>query len=68
MYVLPAVAEAPVTAAEAPAVPEAAATEVSKAPVAAGSVFEDASTEIADIDSRLHALQNFLKMAKAGGS
>ncbi|GFR50998.1 hypothetical protein Agub_g13324 [Astrephomene gubernaculifera] len=28
-------------------------------------VFEDASAEIADIDSRLHALQSFLKMAKS---
>jgi hypothetical protein len=26
---------------------------------------EDASSDIADIDKRLHALQNFLKMAKA---
>jgi len=33
---------------------------------AAGSgVFKDASSEIADIDQRLHALQNFLKMAKS---
>ncbi|KXZ44868.1 VFL3 protein [Gonium pectorale] len=28
-------------------------------------VFEDASAEIADIDSRLHALQSFLRMAKS---
>ncbi len=28
-------------------------------------LFNDASAEIADIDSRLHALQNFLRMAKA---
>ena len=27
--------------------------------------YDDASAEIADIDSRLHALQNFLKSAKA---
>eukprot|EP00798_Chlamydomonas_sp_ICE-L_P030126 gene30126-35106_t len=27
--------------------------------------FDDASSDIADIDSRLHALQNFLKMAKS---
>lgn len=30
-------------------------------------VFDDATTEIADIDTRLHALQNFLKMAKSSG-
>lgn len=30
-----------------------------------GGVFQDASSEIADIDQRLHALQNFLKMAKS---
>lgn len=28
-------------------------------------VFEDASAEIADIDTRLHALQSFLRMAKS---
>ncbi len=28
-------------------------------------VFDDASAEIADIDSRLHALQSFLRMAKS---
>lgn len=27
-------------------------------------MFEDTSVEIADIDSRLHALQDFLRMAK----
>lgn len=30
-----------------------------------GGVFQDASSEIADIDQRLHALQNFLKKAKS---
>ena len=36
------------------------------APTAGSSgVFQDASSEIADIDQRLHALQNFLKMAKS---
>ena len=30
-------------------------------------VFNSASAEIADIDQRLHALQTFLKAAKAGG-
>jgi hypothetical protein len=30
-------------------------------------VFDDATSEIADIDTRLHALQNFLKMAKSSG-
>lgn len=33
-----------------------------------GGVFEDASAEIADIDSRLHALQNFLKSAKTSAA
>lgn len=28
-------------------------------------VAQEASEEIADIDTRLHALQNFLRMAKA---
>ncbi|MEW5297225.1 MAG: hypothetical protein WDW36_000449 [Sanguina aurantia] len=32
---------------------------------ASAAIFDDASGEIADIDSRLHALQNFLKMAKS---
>ncbi|GLI61493.1 hypothetical protein VaNZ11_003821 [Volvox africanus] len=31
-------------------------------------VFEDASAEIADIDSRLHALQSFLRMAKSSST
>ncbi|KAG2447714.1 hypothetical protein HYH02_007174 [Chlamydomonas schloesseri] len=31
-------------------------------------VFEDATAEIADIDSRLHALQNFLRMAKSSST
>lgn len=31
-------------------------------------VFDDASSEIADIDTRLHALQNFLKMAKGSSA
>lgn len=31
-------------------------------------LFNDASADIADIDTRLHALQNFLKMAKSQGS
>jgi hypothetical protein len=44
------------------AVPTAAAAS-SKA--AGNGVFKDASSEIADIDQRLHALQNFLKMAKS---
>ena len=30
-------------------------------------VFDNASAEIADIDQRLHALQTFLRAAKAGG-
>lgn len=30
-----------------------------------GKGYNDASSEIADIDSRLHALQNFLRQAKA---
>lgn len=30
-------------------------------------VFNSASAEIADIDQRLHALQTFLRAAKAGG-
>ena len=30
-------------------------------------VFSNASAEIADIDQRLHALQTFLRAAKAGG-
>eukprot|EP00899_Mesostigma_viride_P014638 jgi/Mesvir1/23175/Mv22647-RA.1 len=30
------------------------------------AAYEDASSEIADIDSRLHALQNFLRQAKSG--
>jgi hypothetical protein len=30
------------------------------------SIFHDASADIADIDSRLHALQDFLRAAKAG--
>jgi hypothetical protein len=30
--------------------------------------YEDPTSEIADIDSRLHALQNFLKMAKSNAS
>ena len=30
-------------------------------------VFGNASAEIADIDQRLHALQTFLRAAKAGG-
>lgn len=29
--------------------------------------YDNASAEIADIDQRLHALQNFLRAAKAGG-
>lgn len=32
----------------------------------AGGLFKDASAQIADIDSRLHALQDFLRAAKAG--
>lgn len=35
------------------------------APGSSGAVFKDASSDIADIDQRLHALQNFLKMAKS---
>lgn len=31
-------------------------------------LFEDASAEIADIDTRLHALQNFLRMAKSSAA
>lgn len=31
-------------------------------------VFDDATAEIADIDSRLHALQSFLRMAKSSSS
>lgn len=31
------------------------------------AVFDNASAEIADIDQRLHALQTFLRAAKAGG-
>lgn len=31
-------------------------------------LFNEASAEIADIDSRLHALQNFLRMAKASST
>ena len=30
-------------------------------------MFENASAEVADIDQRLHALQTFLRAAKAGG-
>lgn len=36
-------------------------------PVESPPVFNSASAEIADIDQRLHALQTFLKAAKAGG-
>ena len=36
-------------------------------PVEAPVVFDSASAEIADIDQRLHALQTFLRAAKAGG-
>lgn len=36
-------------------------------PVQTPPVFNSASAEIADIDQRLHALQTFLKAAKAGG-
>ncbi len=31
-------------------------------------VFDDATAEIADIDTRLHALQSFLRMAKSSSS
>ncbi len=31
------------------------------------AVLDSASAEIADIDQRLHALQTFLRAAKAGG-
>ena len=31
-------------------------------------VFDPSRTEMADIDSRLHALQNFLRAAKSGAS
>ncbi|KAL6764801.1 protein required for templated centriole assembly [Haematococcus lacustris] len=33
-----------------------------------GQIFDDASAEIADIDSRLHALQSFLRMAKSSAA
>ena len=33
---------------------------------AAAPAYDDTAQEIADIDSRLHALQNFLKQAKSG--
>ncbi len=36
-------------------------------PVEQPAVFDNASAEIADIDQRLHALQTFLRAAKAGG-
>jgi len=36
-----------------------------RSPAKEGAGYDDASAEIADIDSRLHALQNFLKSAKA---
>ncbi|KAK3259589.1 Centrosomal protein CCDC61, partial [Cymbomonas tetramitiformis] len=43
--------------------PRFQAEQKAKAP-AAGANYDDASAEIADIDSRLHALQNFLAAAK----
>lgn len=39
-----------------------------KPAAASTGVFKDASSEIADIDQRLHALQNFLKAAKSSVS
>jgi coiled-coil domain-containing protein 61 len=55
---------------DAPAAPGAsgggatAAAAASTAAAAVGGVFEDAGNEIADIDTRLQALQSFLQMAK----
>jgi coiled-coil domain-containing protein 61 len=52
--------------------PAPVAASQSAAPAAAGElaeqgsrVFEDASSEIASIDQRLHALQDFLRKAKS---
>ena len=45
----------------------AAATAGAPASATKSALFDDASSEIADIDSRLHALQSFLRMAKGGG-
>ena len=36
-------------------------------PVEPPAAFDNATAEIADIDQRLHALQTFLRAAKAGG-
>lgn len=49
-----------------PAPPLAAGTAASS--IMGSSVFEDAGNEIADIDTRLQALQNFLKMAKGAAA
>lgn len=46
----------------------AAAAAAAAAVVAGGSSFDEASSEIADIDSRLHALQNFLRAAKSSAT
>lgn len=43
-------------------------TDVQNHPVEEPVVFDNASAEIADIDQRLHALQTFLRAAKAGGA
>jgi coiled-coil domain-containing protein 61 len=57
------VAPAPVTSSQAAA---AAAPPAAGELVEQGSrVFEDASSEIANIDQRLHALQDFLRKAKS---
>jgi coiled-coil domain-containing protein 61 len=55
------VAPAPVTSSQAAAAPAAAGELVEQG----NRVFEDASSEIANIDQRLHALQDFLRKAKS---
>ncbi|KAG1657337.1 hypothetical protein FOA52_003760 [Chlamydomonas sp. UWO 241] len=54
-------------AGSAPAQPAYALSPAASTTTSKAQLFEDTSVEIADIDSRLHALQSFLRMAKGGG-